>query len=120
MMRSLMMLAVVLTGMASDWSVREAAASVEGNAYEVTIISSFDTILDDVFQFEAGGAFLTLDGTGTWKEVDLIVLSVWEADFTVNETATSYRGLQFASFVFGTGLDTDGVTSVAFGFQQPE
>jgi hypothetical protein len=120
MMRALVMLAVVLTGMASDWGVRKAAASVEGNVYDVTVITSFDTILDDVFQFETGGAFLTLDGVGTWNEVDLIVLSVWQADFTVNETATSYRGLQFASFVFGTGLNTSGVTSVAFGFQQPE
>lgn len=119
MARSFMMLAVVLTGMMADWGTLEAEAAVEGNAYEVTIISSFDAILDDVFQFELGGEFITSEGVGTWKEIDLIVLSVWQADRTVGELETSYRGLQFASLIFGTGYHSTGNTFVTFGFEQP-
>jgi hypothetical protein len=101
----------------SVWATSTAEASIEGQAYNVFVITSQDGLEDETYTFAAGGVFLATGGTGTWTEQDLIILSAFNATYDDSGTnpATVQGIVLFNAFTFGTGVRGDGTTTVFLG-----
>ncbi|MBI1347020.1 hypothetical protein GC163_12100 [bacterium] len=100
----------------SDMSVTEATAAVRGNSYDVIVEEVPTGTFDDVYTFRTGGGFVSdRGGVGTWKELNLIVFSVWTSTFTDGRTYITLTGVQVGSSLNGVGSNQNGHTFTVTG-----
>lgn len=122
MTRTLCTLVVLGTLTGVGFSPAEAEASVKGKTYNVSVTKNATRNFDDFYNFQSDGKFISVrGGVGTWSQINLLVFSVWAADFQAGggSIRVSFVGIQVGSQITAVGNNTDGDVFRATGNEGP-
>jgi len=105
----------------TDAFVTEAVAGVRGKSYAVSVEQIPVGTFEDTYEFRSNGRFVSeRGGIGTWKELNLIVFSLWSCSFTDGVTHITLSGVQFGSRLSAVGSNQSGNTYQLTGTEVEE
>jgi hypothetical protein len=100
-------MACLLPGLGTSSGCAE--AGVKDKTYNVTVVKNLVREFDDFYSFQSGGDFAALrGGHGTWNQVNLLVFSVWTAEFGTGFTRVNFIGVQVGPSLTGFGSNQKG------------
>jgi hypothetical protein len=121
MTRYLIPFAMVLGFLAVGLDARVAEAGVKGKTYNVTVTKNFSREFRDFYLFNQNGTFLSVrGGKGQWGQVNLLLFSIWTADFeAARNIRVSFIGVQVGPNLSGFGSNGQGDIFQTVGTEGP-
>ncbi len=84
-------------------------AAVAGQVYDVQVERLPFGSFEDRFRFEPGGIFVSRrGGLGSWRELDLVIFSLWTCSYGDGVTFTTFSGIEYRDTLSGVGSNNSG------------
>lgn len=120
MNRFLLSMVVVGAFFSMGWTPVKAEAAVKAKTYNVTVTKNLVRDFDDFYNFKSDGGFVSLrGGIGEWHQTNLLLFTVWTANFKAGTIRVSFVGVQIGSHLSGFGSNSQGDIFQSTGTEGP-